>query len=217
MKLGEVPSNATINIEVIRGDTSVNLSTSLIWVASDALYVEPFMHGSSFISFMSEGLRVEMTVVRENDVPLFWKLVTITKEEFDGRLVHCIRSNIDGVRLNRRNSFRVFVGNEGSVMEATGGGEYDVTIKDISANGISFVTRSLGAPTYKPGSLVHIKFEDREARFVIDVQSRVVRRTQRDNSYVYGCRFVRVYPQISKYVAQKQIRNRNKRYEALHK
>ena len=210
MKIGEITKEANISVAVIRGDTSVNLSTTVLAVGGETLYVEPFMHNGACISFLAPDLRLEMIVSGMGDVPYYWKGISIVKEKYDNQVCHAIRCNVDGVRLNRRNSFRVFIGEKGSILEVPGEGQVNVTIKDVSAGGISFVTQGADAPEFKPGAHVHIKYEDREARFTIDVISRVVRRDEVENNYVYGCTFTRVYPQMSRYVAAKQIRNRNK-------
>ena len=213
MKLGEVALDSHIAVAVIKGDTSVNLDTTVIEVTDEALYVEPFRHGESIISFnLKEGMHVEMLALRPGEVPNFWNSVLVTKGEYKERVCHIITTSVNGVRLNRRNSFRVFVGLEGTCMEQAGGVKYDVTVRDISSTGIGIMVSGENAPDFKISTPVHITYTDGECRFSIDVEGRVVRKEEiEDGPIIYGCKFVRLYPQIDRYVTQKQIKNRHKK------
>lgn len=215
MRLSEIPMDSFIHIAVVKGETSVALQTTPMYASETELCVAPFMHGNTMISFDAKGINIEMLVVRPGEVPFFWSSVTIEKGECDGVPCHIIQSNAVGARLNRRNSFRVFVGLSGTTMEQAGGVVTDVIIRDISSTGIGLIVRGENAPEFKMGALLHITYVDGEARFTIDVDGRVVRRFTLDEESgggtVYGCQFAKFYPQINKYVTDKQLRNRNKR------
>lgn len=213
MKLNEVEPRSIINVTVSKENASINLTTTSVEFNWDveALLVEPFMYEEAIVSFDIEDINVEMMVVKEGEVPFYWKHVTVSKVRKEGKLYHAIITDLAGARLNRRNSFRVFVGEEGSAFQVPGGETLSVLIKDISATGIGFIIKNAKEPYYKPGNQVHIHYSDNEARFGIDVVGRVVRAEMVETGYLYGCSFSKVYPQISKYVAQKQVKNRKKK------
>jgi len=215
MKLGEVTLDSHIEVAVVRNDTSVNLNTTVLAAEGDVLYVNPFMHNDSMITFKTApGLKIELTAVQPGEVPNFWNSVTIEKGTYEGRYCHVITSGISGVRLNRRNSFRVFIGIDGTCVEQVGGRTYKATVKDISSNGIGLIMSGGFDPDFKPAAPVHITYHDDEQRFNLEVDARVVRKDVHDDgTVVYGCKFMRLYPQIDKYVTQKQLKNRNKKKE----
>jgi c-di-GMP-binding flagellar brake protein YcgR len=217
MRLDEISEDSVISIAVIRGNTSVNLQTNPAFATEDGIMVHPFTHDDTIINFNVPDLRIEMIVAREDEVPYFWKTVTISKETFQGEVYHCIRSKMEGVRLNRRNSFRVFIGETGTVVKIPGEKSFQVLIKDISAGGFAFSVRDDEEHEYKRGDQVHIFFEDREARFNLDVTGRVVRVVDDGKRTTYGCSFTRNYPQVDRYCAQKQLKKRQQKTMAPRK
>lgn len=210
MKLGEISKDSLIHIAITRGRTSVSLVSEPTIVSDEMLFVKPFMHNDSYISFSSPDLHIEMMVVNPGEVPYFWKSVVITKEMVNGEIYHCIRSKLPGVKLNRRNSFRVYIGEHGTLIDSPGNGERDVRIKDISSNGISFVAKGEEESDFRLGDRVHLMYRDSEEHFIIDVESRIVRAEKHKAGMVYGCSFVKSYPQIDRYIATKQLKERAK-------
>ena len=137
MKIGEISLDSSISISVRRGAGSVNLKAVPVGVWGDALYVQPIMFKKSMLSFDARDLIIRMLAIRENMVPYYWRSVIITKERFEGKVCHCIRSKSPGVKLNRRSSSRVNLGVFGEI-DYMNLSRVRVTIKDISATGISF-------------------------------------------------------------------------------
>lgn len=211
MHLGEISADSIINISVTRGDVGVNLTSSVVEIHEEYLLAEPFRHNNSIISFSSPDLKIEMTVTRNGEVPFFWRSVDINKEIKDGKIYHAITTNVDGIRLNRRNSFRVFIGENGTAMQVTDSNRMTVTIRDISAGGIGLYTDRTDDLLFNIGDQVHIYYVDDVMGFSIDVVGRVVRTEETEHGRIYGCRFVRMYPQVDKYIAAKQRKDRNKK------
>ena len=208
MKLSEIAADSIINVVVSKEDSSISLTTTMAFYDEDILFVNPFMYEDSLVSFDVPDLTVDMMVVRENEVPYYWKRVHIGLMKVDGNTYHAISSRHTGVRLNRRNSFRVFVGEQGSACELRGGDTLPVIVKDISATGIGFLLQGVNEDIFSPGDQVHINYIDKEERFGIDVVGRVVRSFETEKGILYGCSFSKVYPQINKYVTDKQIHKR---------
>ncbi|MBO4678286.1 MAG: PilZ domain-containing protein [Lachnospiraceae bacterium] len=211
MRLSEIAADSIINVLVSKEESSISLTSTMAFYDEDLLFVNPFMYEDNIVSFDVPDLTVEMMVVRENEVPYYWKRVHVGVMKVDGKLYHAISSRHTGVRLNRRNSFRVFVGEEGSAFQARGGEKLPVLIKDISATGIGFIVHGMDEDYFSPGDHVHINYIDKEERFGIDVVGRVVRRFETEKGILYGCSFSNVYPQINKYVNEKQIKSRKKK------
>lgn len=211
MKLYEIAEGSIINITVSKDDASINLTTTAVGYREGGLYVNPFMYEDALVAFDIPGLAIEMMVVREGEAPYYWKRVLVAKTYVDDTLYHVVISDLAGARLNRRNSFRVFVGEEGSAMQVPGAERIPILIKDISATGIGFIIKGEDVPSYKLGDKVHITYTDNEERFKIDVIAKVVRTGRNEAGYLYGCSFAKVYPQLNKYVAHKQVKNRKKK------
>lgn len=204
MNLGKIADSSTLNVSVIKGNTSISLSSTVAFTTEDVIYSYPFFLDGTMYKFEKTDTHVEMLVITPGEIPLFFKNVDISKEIYEGDIYHCVRTNVEGVKLNRRNSFRVTVGEIGSVMELIDGERIEATIRDISSTGIGFTTKKGIEAKFQSGSHVHIQFSDEAYRFGIDVTARVVRAEHTKDGIAYGCVFTRSYPQIDEYVNKKK-------------
>lgn len=210
MKIGEISLDSSISISVRRGAGSVNLKAVPLGVWGDALYVQPIMFKKSMLSFDAKDLIIRMLAIRENMVPYYWRSVIITKERFEGKVCHCIRSKSPGVKLNRRSSSRVNLGVFGEI-DYMNLSRVRVTIKDISATGISFqIPSSSSQMKFRVGDQARVYFVDNEYHFNVDADIRIVRRLEQNYSTVYGCKYMKVYPNIDSYVEAKQSNNHSR-------
>lgn len=210
MKIQEIPEDSRINITVTREDTSAAFSSTIAHSFSDCIFVEPFMYEDNLIAFDTPGIIIEMVVTREGEVPYVWKSVQITKEVYENKVYHCIKAGTIGVKLNRRNAFRVFIGENGSAMEVPGNARLDVLVKDISSTGIGILIDDSLRCDLDVGKHVQVMFSDSVISANFNVTARVVRivPVEDKNQHLYGCQFSKHYPQIDRYCAAKQIKNR---------
>lgn len=211
MKIGEITDDSVISVNIVRGDMSANLSTTVAYVTDGALYVNPFMHNGAILNFAVPDLRIALFAVKPGEVPNYWPSVSVTREMLDGNTFHCIRTDAPGVRHNRRNAFRVFVGEEANVTPEKGVEIEKVTVRDISATGVGFMTLPADKPKFALGDTIRLRYMDNEQRFSVDVTARVVRTELTDKGCVHGCAFTKLYPSVDRYVANKQLKNRGRR------
>lgn len=206
MKLQEVDEKSNISINVKKDGLSASFPSEIVKVFSDCILVELFEHEGNVISFDGEDLEIELVVVKPGEVPYFFKNVRITRETYEDKPYHCIRTGTIGVRLNRRNAFRAFIGEDGSAVELPGNVRADVFVKDLSSTGIGLLVYGKPDKGYEEGQSLHITFSDSLIRANIDAMAKVVRIVESDNEILYGCAFSKHYPEIDKYVAAKQVR-----------
>ena len=209
MKLGEITSDYEIGITVIHRGSRAAFTSKPAFTEGDTLYVYPFTHGNNVLSFdISSDTQIEMTAFKEREVPFYWRAVWITRGVRNGRNYHVIHSKFDGAHVNRRSSLRVNLGTRGSVTDVIGGAPIDARIRDISATGIGFYLPKTPTPRFARGSRVRVMYADPESNYKVDVFARVVRVQQRKDQVLYGCAFTRVYTEIARYIAVKQMRKK---------
>lgn len=210
MNLGEITEDYSVSVNVIKGNASATFTTTPAFYLAGNLYVHPFKYAGRIINFAYEGLSFELSVIKEGEVPCVWKNVTITREIHGGEIYHAISASTDGVRVNRRNSFRVFVGTEGEVVDEETKEKYTATIKDISTTGIAIIPTVNKEDLFPAGRLLQVKYVDEDFFTGIDVKCRVVRSFESDVGQVYGCQFVRIYPKVEHYVAMRQVKRKKR-------
>lgn len=210
MKIQEIHPESNINITVTRGDTSASLTTTMEKALSDCILVEPFKHKGNMVSFDAPDLHIELVATRQGEIPFVWKNVQIFKVNYNGQTYQCIKSGTIGVKLNRRGAFRVFLGLQGSVIDAKTKDRHSVLVKDISSSGVGFLVNRTDDLPFELGTSVAVFFSDEDMNQDIELIARIVRRVETENSnqILYGCMFTKKNPKIDRYCATKQVRNR---------
>lgn len=205
MKINEIEEGSSVSVWVKKENTSAELPSIVAKVFDEYILAECFMHDDSLVTFDAPGLSIEMMVVKPGEVPYNFKNVKVTLVEYEGKRYHCMSTGTVGVRLNRRNAFRVFIGENGSA-SIPGHKSVTVLVKDLSSTGIGFLVSGAGEDPFEIGGTVNVVFTDSSNGTTIDVSSRVVRVMETDNQTLYGCMFTKHYPQVEKYTASKQVR-----------
>lgn len=214
MNISEVTSEFNVNVTVIRGNSSGNFATKAAFGRTDGLYVEPFFHGSSMISFNVPGITLDVSAVQDGEYPYFWRNVHIERRDYDGKPYHFIKADGEGVKFNRRKAFRVFVGESATLNIVPDLNAKAVRVKDISATGIAVLG---DADLCKRGDMIVVRYTDDVLRSQIDVSARIVRILETEAGTLYGAAFTKLYPLVEKYVAQKQLKNRQSKKAPLAK
>jgi hypothetical protein len=121
----------------------------------------------------------------------------------DEQIHHKMICKTPGKQINRRSAVRVWLGFDGIAMIGAQKAPYEVTVKDISISGISFILhKDMGI---EAGEMAHITFNDVDARTKFSLSAIIVRTTEmEDGRVLYGCRLNQESQAIAKYIADKQ-------------
>lgn len=206
MKVSEIENGSGVTVYVKRENMGVELPSEVVRVFEDCVWASPFMHDESIINFDVEGINVEMMVIKPGDVPYNFKNVQVSLIEDNGQLFHCLRTGTVGVRLNRRNAFRVFIGENGTAIEIPNGRRVRVFVKDLSSTGIGILVEKEEDIDFAVGSKIHLSFEDSLLRKEIAADGRIIRKVDQGEKVLYGCMFDKHYPAVERYAASKQTR-----------
>lgn len=214
MYIYEIEEGTNISVTVKREDASVTLPSEVCKVFSDCILVNLFEHEGNILTFELEDAVIEMVVVKPGEVPFFFKNVQISRVTYEEQDYHCIRTGMVGVKLNRRNAFRAYIGEDGSALEVPGNRRVDVLVKDLSSSGIGLLIDKKHNVMFDLGTSLNVSFSDSLISTSINVVGKIVRIDEQDTQILVGCAFSKHYPQIDRYVAAKQVRKGlNKRKE----
>lgn len=119
--------------------------------------------------------------------------------------------------LNRRKSYRVWLGVTGVAKFGNDRTTYDVIVKDISATGIAIIVReALGE--LLPNSVVHINFFDEDTETTFNINALFLRREELDeNRTLIACRLTTESKDINKFIRDKErlnLRKHSNRYSS---
>ena len=207
MEIYELTSAHKMSITIANARTNISLNSNIVFVEDNKLYVEPFVYEGAMLNFDSANVSISMIAYEEEKSPYLWQVVHITKEVRDNTPYHVISSNLSGVKINRRENFRLFLGIEATAT-LMGGKAFDVIVKDISSSGFAVLVDMNSPIKIHKNDIMQLEFADKafEEDFVLN--GRVVRMDKTDKYLLYGCRLVAENPVIDKYIANKQLENR---------
>ncbi len=150
-----------------------------------------------------DNVRVDVEYLQEEGIPIVWKSVRIGafKENY------VIKATADGVKSNRRDSYRVTVAKTGQLY-IPGSGAKMVMVRDVSASGFAIADKAkeLSIPS---GVVVNITFDD--LPYTISLAGRLRRIEERENMNVLGFETVTLCRELPMYIAEKQRKSMQKK------
>ncbi len=147
-----------------------------------------------------DNVQVDVEYCPDNEVPIIWRNAKVVS--YKGSYV--MQLTCDGVRNNRRNSFRVSVAKL-AWFKMAGRSTQQVMIKDVSLSGFS-ISDQKKELNLTIGDQLSISFEDWGHQ--IDLDGRVVRIEEREDMIIYGLAICNMCKDLSAYVNNKQRRLR---------
>ena len=150
-----------------------------------------------------DNVRVDIEYAQENDVPIIWNSIKIAAFKED----YVIQATSDGLKSNRRNSYRVPVAKTGSLY-IPGSGAKMVTVKDVSATGFGISDRAKELKI-SLGDSANITFDD--LGYTISLGGRLKRIEEREDMNIFGFEINTLCKELTVYIAEKQRSSRRRR------
>lgn len=185
------PADVAIITAIKRDNKSVR------FVVLDAIREQDML-----INFNAEGVTNSLVYIKDNK-PLIWPGVSVKNLRLPVYgSIHIIVSERESVSYNRRQSYRVFLGVEGSVKRTETDEPKTVTVKDLSDVGIAFIAK--GDSEYQRGDILYINFTEPGGNS-FNLSLVVLRRDNMpDGRITFGCRLKNRSELVSKFITQKQ-------------
>ena len=144
-----------------------------------------------------------------------WENVDIKLVKYDGAIYHKIDLSGDGKPYNRRDAYRMFIGEEMSLSINTAAGPtaIEVLVKDISETGVGFISKE----ELDIDRTFRLKLKDKN--ILMNLSGVIVRKEFLENihAYLYGCKFNEKNHLLGKFLAKKQgeiLKKKNTAYSS---
>lgn len=201
MRLSDITEDGKISFQVKIQDEEKEFQLEYKYCKDNALFTDVIRYNDKVVGFNGNGLSVDLIYFRQESLPVVWKSVTCKTVSVNGEVLYKIKAASEGFELNRRTTFRVFVGAEGTSQIGINKKALDVTVKDVSETGFAFVSNEDMDVNFP--CPVRLVFSDLNENFVlIGVVVRKV--TVDDGKIIYGCRLSQVNNKLSRYINEKQ-------------
>lgn len=210
MRLYEIPEGEPIQILSSNEDISMQYNTEVRHVVNEIVLVDPIHHEGSVINYESEIVKNDVIYIQNGEKPIIWENCLIKLLEYQGDKLYAIYSKRESKRLNRRTAYRQYIGCRGTLICEKDNKKCEVTVKDISTGGVSFVASP--ELTKEDVGKFQLMYEDADSKVSVQLSGFVIREELVDESKkVFGCRLRRANVELNSYIAAKQKKEIAKR------
>lgn len=197
MKLNEIPVGGIVNLSVQVEDKVIRFYSKVMVRLTDSILVDVIKEKEKSMGF--GGHNVQVVYVLENgDKPIVWVQAKVKLVKYKNVTYHQILAESEGRPFSRQDNVKLPVGIKGTATGKDFSGE--VTIRDISVHGISFVSDVM----LTGNTPIRIRFNDLNRNFNLAVGVCWFTSESNTSRYVYGCMILSKNVNIEAYINEKQ-------------
>lgn len=201
MTFTEARAGDNLIIQIVFGKQNMDLPSKIVGVRGENLIVDIIHLNKKMLNLSSDNIRINLMLIREGKVPIVWKNVACKVIKENEQAFYQITSYSEGYENNRREAFRLFIGNDGVAQVGINKKALEVIVRDVSENGFSFVTST--DVKMAVGEPVRLVFIDLDITF--SLMGIVVRKVNvNEKEVLYGCKLSVKNDKLLKYINNKQ-------------
>lgn len=200
MHIDEISKGGAVELEVKCNGKNMNFKSDIVVVKNSSVLINTIKVNDQTIGFSD---KFQINFLYKSDGRLFlWENVGVKLVKYDGGIYHKIDLSGEGKPYNRRDAYRMYIGEDMPVYVNTASGPtaLSVLVKDISETGVGFITKD----DIDIDRTIRLKLKDNNS--IISLSGVIVRKEFLNNlgSFLYGCKFNEKSTHLAKYIAKKQ-------------
>ena len=209
MKIFELEKDTTLTFILNLPNQKLEFPSKVVDCDSKAkeMYAEAVIHNGQTLGLGSAKGALDVIASFPDDKPILFSDIKAVAIKYDSAKCYEVTCENPGKAINRRGSYRCFVGTHSEVNSGVGAQPYPAVVKDVSATGFAVILDE--ANKLEIGQLVycamHDTIESTGEDFNFSMFGIVVRTQELDRGkVVYGCQHNKPVIGIDKYIAKKE-------------
>ena len=209
MTVDELSKSADIEVDVKCNGKTMNFRSEIKLIKNNSILINSIKVNDQTIGF-SEKCTINFLYKYEGKLYI-WENVNVKLVKYDGLIYHKIDLSGEGKAYNRRDAFRMYIGEDMIIYinTANGPSALQVLVKDISETGVAFITKE----DFDIERTFRLRLKD--DTLVVNLSGVIVRKEflSHLDSNLYGCKFLEKNQMLGKFIALKQgeqLRNKTK-------
>lgn len=197
-KLFELPEGSKVKLCIHNEESSLEMGATIKkHIKTNASLIDLDYDTTRKLVF--ENVQIRMEYSAEGEIPIIWNNVNVINFKSE----YVVQTPADGIRNNRRNSFRVGVSKLAQIIGGNASGQ--VMIRDISLSGFAISDRKKEL-SLSVGDEIAVRLED--IGHDLKLRGQVVRIEEHEDVRIYGLAICNLCRDLSSYVTLKQRRTR---------
>lgn len=200
MQIDGLVKGGIIELEVKYNGRTITFRSTIEFIIENSVLIKPITVNEQTVGF-SEKCTINFVYILDGKIYL-WENTIVKYVKYEGLLFHKIELTGSGKPFNRRNYYRIYIGEDMPLYINTANGPtaISVLVKDLSESGVAFITKE----EFDLERTIRLKLKDNSA--IINLSGVIVRKEflTNLNSYLYGCKFNDKNIKLGKYIAKRQ-------------
>lgn len=200
MHIDEISKGGAVELEVKCNGKNMNFKSDIVLLKNNSILINTIKVNDQTIGF-SDKFQINLLYKTEGRL-FMWENVNVKLVKYDGGVYHKIDLYGDGKPYNRRDAYRMYIGEDMPVYVNTASGPtaLSVLVKDISETGVGFITKD----DIDLERTIRLKLKDNNS--IISLSGVIVRKEFLNNlgAFLYGCKFNEKNNHLAKFIAKKQ-------------
>ena len=201
MTISDLTQGQKVKLDIRTDKSKGSFDATVALTHKKILLLEPVVLDGKLVGFPPEST-VSLSVIDKNSCHV-WNDVKVQAVSFKGRPYHAIELLDEAQVVNRRNNFRVPIGEVMNVVYFTESGPkpHHALIKDISETGFAFISNE----EFDVGRMVRLNLMLPD-KTPLALSAKIVRNqpTQKASDLLYGCKFSEKNARLSTFLMQLQ-------------
>ncbi|MDF2538590.1 MAG: hypothetical protein K0S76_1611 [Herbinix sp.] len=200
MQIDELSKGGSMELEVKNNGRTMSFRSEIVIIKNNSVLITTIKANDQTIGFSE---KCQLNFLYKVDGRLYmWENVTVKLVKYNGEIYHKIDIYGAGKPYNRRDSFRMYIGEDMPLYVNTAAGPtaISVLVKDISETGVAFITKE----EIEIDRTIRLKLKDNNT--IISLSGMIIRKEFLEHlgSFLYGCKFNEKNNKLGKYLAKKQ-------------
>lgn len=187
MTAADVQLEHAVELEVTMNGKKTTLISAVEQKINTVILLTPIRSNDKVVGFPPDCM-VSLLYIEDGHV-FCWRNVQIKTVRFEGKIFHSVELVSDAEMLNRRGSYRVYIGAQTKLtaFSAEGPKNFDVILKDISESGMAFLSKE----DFDVGRTIRLYLPIHQEH-VLTLSAHIVRVQEFENRQdkLYGCKFI---------------------------
>jgi c-di-GMP-binding flagellar brake protein YcgR len=200
LQIENLTKGGTVEVEVKCNGKNMTFMSEIATIKNNSVLITSIKVNDQTIGF-SDKCQINFLYKTEGRLFL-WDNVSVKLVKYDGTIYHKIDIFGEGKPYNRRDSYRMYIGEDMPlyVNSSSGPSALSVLVKDISETGVGFISKD----DMDVDRTIRLKLKDNNA--IISLSGVIVRKDFLANlgSFLYGCKFNEKNNMLGKFLAKKQ-------------
>lgn len=206
--LQDIPATTHGTIAFTLDRRQFEFDTEMVCAIDGRALLKPIYVQNHLLNFADKKMTFQITFIIENEKPIMWTVSQIKcVRDSAGTAYYVISSPTPGLRIERRDNFRQYVGRECVLSLAENNQKLDGVVRDISLGGIGLLmygSTSKEDALAMRGKEIYFDFEDPYFNYKISLSATVKNARTTERGIILGCKFRHEEERLQRYINMKQ-------------